>query len=296
MAQQDVIKRQFLIIEFLKKRPATFKEINDFLEEKQEDTGYRVTMSQRTFQRDREEILALWGIEIGYNKRENVYEITEEFEDSRTDRLMEAFDTVALLQQSQIVGNYIYLEKRKSKGTEFFNGIVHAIQNQLVVTFQLNSYWKAASQRRCVPVAIKESQNRYYLIGYDLDKKAFRNYGLDRLTNFTVTRQKKQAPAVNIEKMYRHAFGIECYHEPKKIRLKFDSSQKEYVKSLPFHASQKIVNETEDTFTVELFMHPTNDFVMEIMRHGSICEVLEPQSLRENVREQVNELYEKYKS
>lgn len=39
MAQQDVIKRQFLIIEFLKKRPATFKEINDFLEEKQEGTG-----------------------------------------------------------------------------------------------------------------------------------------------------------------------------------------------------------------------------------------------------------------
>ncbi|MBB1151474.1 WYL domain-containing protein [Myroides sp. NP-2] len=67
------------------------------------------------------------------------------------------------------------------------------------------------------------------------------------------------------------------------------------MKSLPFQASQKIVNEIEATFTVELFMHPTNDFVMEIMRHGSICEVLEPQSLRENVREQVNEMYEKYK-
>src|SRR5690554_4746883 len=260
MAQQDVIKRQFLIIGFLKKRSATFKEINEFLERKQEDTGYRVTMSQRTFQRDRDEILTLWGIEIGYNKRENVYEIVEESDDSRTDRLMEAFDTVALLQQSQIVGNYIYLEKRKSKGTEFFNGIVHAIQNQLVVTFQLNSYWKPVSQRRCVPVAIKESQNRYYLIGYDLDKKAFRNYGLDRLTNFTVTRQKKKAPAANIEKMYRHAFGIECYHEPVEIILRFDNSQKAYVNPLPFHTSQKIVNDTDAACHVVLFMHPTNDF------------------------------------
>ncbi|PJR03146.1 helix-turn-helix transcriptional regulator [Avrilella dinanensis] len=296
MAKQDSIKRQFLIVEFLRNKPANFQQINDFLLDKEREIEYNLTISHRTFQRDCDEIATLWGIEIGYNKRENVYEITDESEDSHLDRLMEAFDTVALLQQSKTVGNYIYLEKRKSKGTEFFNGIVHAIQNQLVVTFQLNSYWKPASQRRCVPVAIKESQNRYYLIGYDLDKKAFRNYGLDRLTNFTVTRQKKQAPAANIEKMYRYAFGIECYNEPVKIILKFDNGQKEYVKSLPFHASQKIVNETEDTFIVELFMHPTNDFVMEIMRHGTICEVLEPQSLRENVREQVNELYEKYKS
>src|SRR5690606_17692888 len=295
MAKQDSIKRQFLIVEFLRNRPANFQQINDFLLDKEREIEYNLTISHRTFQRDCDEIATLWGIEIGYNKRENVYEITDESEDSHLDRLMEAFDTVALLQQSKTVGKYIYLERRKSKGTEFFNGIVHAIQNQLVVTFQLNSYWNEPTQRRCVPVAIKESQNRYYLIGYDLDKKAFRNYGLDRLTNFTVTRQKKQAPAANIEKMYRHAFGIECYHEPVKISLKFDNGQKEYVKSLPFHASQKIANETEDTFIVELFMHPTHDFVMEIMRHGSICEVLEPQTLRESVREQVIEMYEKYK-
>ena len=75
MAIQDTIKRQFLIIEFLKKNPATFQEIDDYLQQKEVETGYKLSISQRTFQRDCIEILSLWDIEIGFNKRENKYEI-----------------------------------------------------------------------------------------------------------------------------------------------------------------------------------------------------------------------------
>lgn len=198
MAKQDSIKRHFLIIEFLRKSPATFKQINDFLIFKEVEIGYKLAISQRTFQRDCEEIASLWSVEIAFNKRENYYEIVDDHHDY-FDRIMEAFDTVAVLNQSKKLGKYIYLEKRKSKGTEYFSEIFHAIQNQLVVTFQLNSYWQAASFRRCVPKAIKESQNRYYLIAYDLDKNDFRNYGLDRITNFSTTSQKHKTPEINVE-------------------------------------------------------------------------------------------------
>lgn len=191
MAKQDVIKRQFLIVEFLRNKPASFKQISNFLLNKQYELDYDLAISQRTFQRDCNEIESLWGVEIAFNKRENHYEIVNNENDLHFDRIMEAFDTVAVLQKSKTVRNYLYLEKRKSKGTEYFNGILHAIQNQLVVTFQLNSYWQAASFRRCVPKAIKESQNRYYLIAYDLDKNNFRNYGLDRISNFVITSEKK---------------------------------------------------------------------------------------------------------
>lgn len=65
---------------------------------------------------------------------------------------------------------------------------------------------------------------------------------------------------------------------------------------MPLHSSQKITQENQDTFTIELFMHPTNNFIMEIMRHGAICEVKEPQELREKIQEQVNEMYERYRA
>lgn len=294
MAKQDVIKRQFLIVEFLRNKPASFKQISNFLLNKQYELDYDLAISQRTFQRDCNEIESLWGVEIAFNKRENHYEIVNNENDLHFDRIMEAFDTVAVLQKSKAVRNYLYLEKRKSKGTEYFNGILHAIQNQLVVTFQLNSYWQAASFRRCVPKAIKESQNRYYLIAYDLDKNDFRNYGLDRISNFVITSEKQKTPEINVEAFYQHAFGIQCYNDPVEIILEFANDQKQYIKSLPLHASQKIIKENNETFTVALFMHPTNDFVMEILRYGAICEVIEPPFLRDRIKDEVKHLQEKY--
>ena len=294
MAKQDVIKRQFLIVEFLRNKPASFKQISNFLLNKQYELDYDLAISQRTFQRDCNEIESLWGVEIAFNKRENHYEIVNNENDLHFDRIMEAFDTVAVLQKSKTVRNYLYLEKRKSKGTEYFNGILHAIQNQLVVTFQLNSYWQAASFRRCVPKAIKESQNRYYLIAYDLDKNNFRNYGLDRISNFVITSEKQKTPEINVEAFYQHAFGIQCYNDPVEIILEFANDQKKYIQSLPLHASQKIIKENNETFTVALFMHPTNDFVMEILRYGAICEVIEPPFLRDRIKDEVKHLQEKY--
>src|SRR5690554_4635267 len=212
MAKQDTIKRQFLIIEFLRKRPANFDEIDAYLLEKEQDTDFSLIISQRTFQRD----------------REDVYEIIEDENDPYIDRIMEAFDMVAVLQQSKTVGNYIYLENRKSKGTEFFNGILYAIQNDFAVTFTHQSYWHGTqTQRNVVPKAIKESQNRYYLIGWDLDKKDFRNFGLDRISNFTVGNKKHTSPKIKIEEYYQHTFGIERYDDPVKIVLEFDNNQKE---------------------------------------------------------------------
>lgn len=294
MAKQDVIKRQFLIVEFLRNKPASFKQISNFLLNKQYELDYDLAISQRTFQRDCNEIESLWGVEIAFNKRENHYEIVNNENNLHFERIMEAFDTVAVLQKSKAVSNYLYLEKRKSKGTEYFNGILHAIQNQLVVTFQLNSYWQAASFRCCVPKAIKESQNRYYLIAYDLDKNDFRNYGLDRISNFVITSEKQKTPEINVEAFYQHAFGIQCYNDPVEIILEFANDQKQYIQSLPLHASQKIIKENNETFTVALFMHPTNDFVMEILRYGAICEVKEPPFLRDRIKDEVKHLQEKY--
>ncbi len=78
------------------------------------------------------------------------------------------------------------------------------------------------------------------------------------------------------------------------IILEFANDQKKYIQSLPLHASQKIIKENNETFTVELFMHPTNDFVMEILRYGAICEVIEPPFLRDRIKDEVKHLQEKY--
>lgn len=295
MAKGEYAKRQILIVELLKKRGCTLKDIQAYLKKESAFCDQNLEVSSRTFQRDVQDIYSLMGIEIIYDRKEKLYRISEEQKEEYFDRVIESYGLITALKTSETLGEHIYFEKRKTKGTEHFNGILHAIQKKLVVTFTLESYWQEPTERRCVPKAIKESQNRYYMIAYDLDKKNLRNYGLDRISNLVITRKTATSPIVDIKKHYENAFGIECYDTPQKVVLEIDQSQRKYVESLPFHHSQKITHTSDYTFTVELFVHPTTDFIMEIMRHGSNCEIVSPSVLRDRVINIVKEMCELYK-
>lgn len=294
MAIKDTIKRQLTIIKLLRKSSFSLKQILDYLIEETNSTGFDLQISERTFKRDREDIEEIWGIKIKHNRRENVYEITNDDDDLLTDRLIESLDMVSVLNRTRNVSKYIHLEDRKSNGILYFNDILYAIENQFVLKFTLNSYWNDSSIRKCVPKAIKETHNRYYLIAWDLDKKEFRNFGLDRISDFKITYQSTESPTIDINKFYEHTFGIECYNDPEKVVLKFQKSQQAYLESLPLHSSQTIKAINDEFIQVELFVHPTNELVMEIMKYGAICEILQPNTLREQVKEKVNEFYKIY--
>ncbi len=226
MAKRDYLQRFILIVELLRKKPCSFDDIQNYLADNE------IKISQRTFQRDKSEIQSLWGIDFIYDKKQGLYKIDEQFAENAYNRIAESFNVVNALKQSNSLSNFVYLENRKSKGTELFHGIIHAIQNSLIVTFQLNSFWNSPTQRRCVPKAIKEAQNRWYLIAYDLDRSEFRNYGLDRITNFMISASSISTPNIDVEEAYKNAFGIENQGTPVKVVLKIENSQKEYLKSL----------------------------------------------------------------
>lgn len=293
MAIRDTIKRHLTIIKLLRKKGYSSSEILKHLIDEANLTGFNLEIGSRTFKRDRDDIEKIWGIVIEHNKRENIYEITND-DDILTNRLIESLDMVAVLNRSRYVSNYVHLENRKANGILYFNDILYAIENQFILQFTLNSYWNESSIRKCVPKAIKETHNRYYLIAWDLDKKEFRNFGLDRISNFKIVYQIADSPFLDVNKFYEYAFGIECYNDPVNVILKFHKSQKTYLDSLPLHSSQTILILNDDFIQVELFVCPTNELVMEIMKYGSICEVIQPQILRDQVKARVKEFYKIY--
>ena len=73
--------------------------------------------------------------------------------------------------------------------------------------------------------------------------------------------------------------------EPQKIVVKCTKQQGEYIKSFPIHTSQTTVKETPEETHLEFFLHPTYDFLQEILSYGNKAVVLEPPSLRDAIRE-----------
>ena len=79
------------------------------------------------------------------------------------------------------------------------------------------------------------------------------------------------------------------------MRIKVYGKQVLYVKSLPLHHSQTIVEETPEYTVFEYFLVPTYDFVQYILSRGTTFEVLGPSDLRDWVGEEAIRTAEMYR-
>jgi predicted DNA-binding transcriptional regulator YafY len=288
MAKRDFIQRYILIINRLKSRPSTFEELQDYLLRQQQITGDKLEISQRTLQRDLNEIRSLFDIDIQFNRKESVYEIVEAITEKPIERIIESYEIINALNYSQSLAQRLYLEQRNNQGTEHLHGLLYAIENQLQVSFVHQSYWKDQSEERTVqPIAIKEAQNRWYLICFDLNKKEIRNFGLDRILYLKISAIKFEPISFDVRAFYQQAFGVETYEPAEKVVLKFTSFQAQYIKSLPIHPSQELIQSDEFYSWFSYYMHPTHDFEMEILKYGDEVTVVEPESLKQSIKKKI---------
>jgi predicted DNA-binding transcriptional regulator YafY len=250
----------------------------------------------RTFERDKKDIATLFGIDILYNRKDKTYAIDEaEIEDQSVTRMIDAFSIHHALQEGNKLSPSVFLEKRKSLGTENIYGIIHAIQNGYILQFTYQKHWEDFSTQRMVfPIAIKESQQRWYLVALDKKNDVVKTFGLDRISNLKVTDTKFKPFAYNVEKEFQHAFGVETYSPAEKVVLEFSKQQGNYIKTFPLHESQRIMEETEYSVILEIFIHATNDIIMELLKYGSDVEVIEPQSLIGTMKGRIKQMEDLY--
>ena len=299
MSTRESIARYAIIINRLRRSPATFKEILETLELESEIQEYNFAISKRTFQRDKETIESLYGIVISFDYSKNVWYIEDEFGEESNIRLLQAFDTFNALKMTNRLPNYIDYERRQPRGTENLSGLLHAIQNNYQISFDYKKFWNNESGTRNVePLALKESINRWYVVAMDVEKKEIRTFALDRLSHLKISDKKfKQPKEFDVNKMFEHSFGIisSVDYAPEEIVLVFQKPQAEYIKSLPLHRSQKILKETKSEVRFHLKLYITEDFVQEIVSKSFHVKVLQPESLIQKVKEHHEKALRLYK-
>ena len=298
MSKLIYFKRYLYVIDRLRSRSSNFTELQAYVIRKleNEDIDTPFEYSIRTFERDKKDILTLFGISIEYNRKDKAYYIDEdEIEDQSVTRMIDAFSIHHALQEGNKLSPSVFLEKRKSLGTENIHGIIHAIQNGVMLKFTHQKHWKDdITQREVKPIAIKESQQRWYLIAWDKKDEKIKTFGLDRITDLIITDTKFKPISYNVEKEFKHAFGVETYEKEEKILLEFTRQQGNYIKSFPLHESQRILEEDEESIWVEIYIHPTNDIKMELLKYGSNVKVVSPISLQNEMKKRILEMTKLY--
>ena len=298
MSKLIYFKRYLCVIDRLRSRPCSFNELQEHVMHKleQDDIDTTFEYAIRTFERDKKDITTLFGIVIQYNRKEKTYAIDEaEIEDQSVTRMIDAFSIHQALQEGNKLSPSVFLEKRKSLGTEHIHGIIHAIQNLYLLQFTYQKHWEDFSTKREVkPIAIKESQQRWYLVALDKKNDVVKTFGLDRISNLKITDTKFKPFAYNVEKEFQHAFGVETYSTAEKVVLEFSKQQGNYIKTFPLHESQSITSETGDFVTFEMYINLTHDFIMELLRYANNVKVLTPESLIATMKERIKQMANLY--
>lgn len=297
--RREGVQRQRFIIHQLTKKQSTFEEIQDFLQFQETFSDDRLTCSIRTMQRDIQEILRDYDIEIKNDRSTNEYYIAHDGREGRSERLMETFDLFNAIKIGNSFGNHLIFENRTALGAEHMNGLLHAIRNRVEVGFSYKKFNDGSvSSRNVKPIAIKEARNRWYLLAKEADGDVVKNFSLDRISNLEISSRKFKAIGdYDVKEEFKYNFGIinGTGEEPQRIVLSFTSASGRYINSLPLHHTQKEIlhNETESRF--EYFLTPTYDFQMEILSHGDKVRVLEPESLKNNIVAQLKNSLAGYK-
>lgn len=287
MAVVDTLIRHRIILNRLRSKPSTFKEILSSLERESDLNERKLDVSIRTFQRDIDHIRALYGIEIEFDQKSKTYKIVSSLDNKNKERLLEAFDILNLLNHKDRLDDYVQFEKRKPLGTENLYSIKQAISEKKTLQFRYDKFWDKVTTRTIEPYGLKECQNRWYLLGKNPQESIVKIFALDRISQLQVLSQKFDYPeSFDMDEMFLHCFGIigpDKDMQVEDVILSFTKFQGKYIKSLPLHHSQEILIDNDDELRIKLRIYPTFDLKKEILSFGSNVKVISPKSFKDEI-------------
>ncbi len=292
MPKETYLKRYSIILKRIEKSPASYEQINKFLETESDIQGRNYSISQRSLQRDIKDIYEQFGIEIvNERKGDKRYFIKRKPDTPEySQRLLEAFQILSAVNASQNFAEHVFLETRKPDGLEHFYDLLNAIKNNKIVRLLYRKFHSdEISNKKLLPLALKEAKNRWYLIAEDTKDKQVKTFGLDRISELEITKASfPKKINVNYNELFKNSFGIinPVNRKPEKIQLSFTYQQGQYIKTFSLHKSQAVISENkeEDEVIVELFIQITDDFIMELLSYGPDVEIISPMQLRNEIK------------
>ena len=260
-------------------------------------------LHRATFNRWREAIYDQFSIMIECQKTGGYLYFIANPQDIDEDKLKKwMLDSYAV---GNVIGENLSLKDRIlveeiPSGRDHLTTILEAMKDNHIVTITYRPFKKLHGYTFPVePYCVKLFENRWYVLAHNIRYDDIRLYGLDRIENIEVSVETFKLPKdFNAEEYFSTAYGIVVGtgEEPEKIIIRANEDHKHYLKSLPLHHSQRLIEDVGEYADFELYLAPTYDFVMKLLQVGSMVEVIEPAHLRRTMKGWISDMYELYKN
>ena len=240
-------------------------------------------LSERQFHRYTDAVEELFDIEIKYSRSQRGYVVADhEGIDNMGMRkwLIQTFSVNNILHESQELKNRILLENVPS-GQQHLTTIVDAMRESVALSMTYQSFGKSEpSTFEVEPYCVKLFEQRWYMLGMS-DK--LRIYALDRIKALEPTERKFKLPKkFDAAKFFEDYYGIiisDDDYDVCPVALQVDAQQSNYLRTLPLHHTQVEVKRNDEYSIFEYRLCPTFDFRQKILSMGGAIEVLAPEEL-----------------
>lgn len=298
-----LLKRYLWLIDILRRRgELTYEEISSAWERSAvNDNGS--TLSKRTLYNHCQAVGRQFGIEISCRRGRNLnyYYIAnpEALSDNGMNSwLIENFSVSTLLLENKDLADKILLDEVPS-GRLYLDDLLAAIRDENVVRLSYcNFSGRGYDGLDAEPLCVKLFKRRWYVLTRLTDNGKLRIFALDRITSLEKTKRKYIYPSdFSPTEFFAPYFGIIALtgDKPEIIRLRIFDELRGYLKTLPIHHSQRIVEEADNHMDITVKVAPTFDFVQELLLHREQLEVMTPESLRKEIYSVISKMSDLYR-
>lgn len=183
------------------------------------------------------------------------------------------------------------------KGLENITPLFEAIVNKQVLNIRYKSFKKNKPITCEVhPYYLKQYNNRWFLFGWNTEFGAITNFALDRIeaVSHMLGEYKPKPAGLDFDEYFDDIVGV-TIPQGKKVEhivMRVAPDRYPYIKNKPLHSSQ---HNYDKEFRVSIDVIPNNELIALLLSFGSQLEVLEPQNVREMMKEHVKTLNKFYK-
>ena len=250
--------------------------------------GEESELNRRTFFRLRNEVWKQFRINIQCDNLNRYYIANPDVlnKDDTEHRLMRIISEQNLIKELREHQDWFLLDDVPS-GDKYLLPMLRAINSRCQMRLVYHEPGEAEAQPAVMikPLGLRLFNLRWYAVVEYVETQNRKVISLGFIEELTATEERFTYPD-DFDAMDYFAFnyGVDVNLDECLVRLKVNSRQRPYIRTLPLDVSQREEETTEDYSVFGYIIRPSDDFARAILSLGEHCEVLEPISLREKVR------------
>lgn len=252
------------------------------------------TLTPRTFLRYKALAEEIFNVNIECHKPTNEYWLDTDALDKADRWIMSALQVQNLSEMSGM-RRHIILEDAPA-GQELLETVANACKDSLQLSFSYKSPYQPQRDYDVIPLFVKLFKQRWYLTCQPIGKDYLSTLALERISDLKVGDKCEATLQVDTDEYFRDCYGIIHQLEPERVVIRAFWPQNTYLKEVPLHHSQRVVEENENWTDFSLYLRPTYDFKQDLLWHRDKLTVVSPEWLREDMLDILSRMAESYRT